>query len=313
MPAFSRGGFTTPLMTLRLPSSLRAALFGTTGPSSRAAFFTPTTSTPSFRHTFRLTSTTPPPLRRYATFTNNDPVLRQCLQTRRPVLLYHAPPSKYYHFKVYGAALLSISIGAYSLHFSNDLKDADLPFFVRPTYLVVGAAFIAIGCYICTAPTNRMRAMEVVPGLQAGALQLRFFVRAVPWGRERVVRCSLGGATLTEKTEPLVRELVAAESFMKQDVWEDLRGLGGGRRVWTGLERWVYQKWMEFFLRFKFAVLRFGIAGVRVGGGREEWKVDCSGFLLEGGKGMLIFAHFLVGFGRLTRCLTAIDRLIEEE
>jgi hypothetical protein len=62
---------------------------------------------------------------------------------------------------------------------------------------------------------------------------------------------------------------------------EDLNILA---RVWEGSARWVHQKWTNFFLKFKFAVLRFGIAKVQVAEGR--WKIDCSGYLLENGKGM---------------------------
>ncbi|CAA9965711.1 hypothetical protein PTMSG1_09070 [Pyrenophora teres f. maculata] len=289
MPAFSRGGFNNP-MTFRLPSSLRAALFG-----ARDTIFTPTpTTTRTFTSTF---------LRRYAlakpsvqtarsTFLSNDPVLRQVTQTRQPVLLYRAPRNKWYYAKVYGTGALWIGVGAFSIKFNDDIKDTGLPFFVRPTYVVVGAAFIAIGCYICTAPTNRMRLLEVVPGLQGGgAMQLRMTVKAAPWSTERVIYSNIGGATISEKTEPMVKELLEAERFRRQKVWQDLEGYGVLGKVWEGSARWVHQKWTNFFLRFKFAVLRFGIAKVKVQG--DEWKIDCSGWLLEDGK--------------------AIDRLIAED
>jgi hypothetical protein len=54
----------------------------------------------------------------------------------------------------------------------------------------------------------------------------------------------------------------------------------------------VHQKWTNFFLRFKFAVLRFGIAKVKVQG--EEWKIDCSGWLLENGKGKHVDPTFVI-------------------
>jgi hypothetical protein len=286
MPAFSRGFFDGFLRqnTLRLPSSLRAALFGT-----REQFFQPN----ALRNSRSFTSSI---LRRYQyqyksspnpkpnVFVNNDPVLRQVVQTRQPVLIYQAPNSRWYYAKVYGAAALWIGVGAYSIKFNEDIKERNLAFFVRPTYVVVGLSFIAIGCYICTAPTNRMRALEVMPGLYGGPMQLRMTVRAAPWTKERVIYSNLGGATISEKTEPMVQELLEAERARRQKVFEDLEGLSILGRVWEGSARWVHQKWTNFFLRFKFAVLRFGIAKVEVQG--EKWKIDCSGWLLENGKGM---------------------------
>jgi hypothetical protein len=178
-----------------------------------------------------------------------------------------------------------MGVGAYSIKFNDDIKERDVPFFVRPTYVVVGAAFVAIGCYICTAPTNRMRALEVLPSLQGGSMQLRMTVRSAPWLKERIIYSNIGGATISEKTEPMVSELREAERFRRQRLWDDLGHLSMPARVWEGSARWVHQKWTNFFLRFKFAVLRFGIAKVKVQG--DEWKIDCSGWLLEDGKGEL--------------------------
>lgn len=215
---------------------------------------------------------------------SNDPVLRQVVQTRQPVTIYQAPRNKWYYAKVYGVAALWIGVGAYSVKFNDDIKDRDLAFFVRPTYVVVGLSFIAIGCYVCTAPTNRMRALEILPSLQGGPIQLRMIVRAAPWTKERVIYSNIGGATISEKTEPMVQELLEAERARRQKVFSDLDHLSIMGRVWEGSARWVHQKWTSFFLRFKFAVLRFGIAKVEVQG--EKWKIDCSGWLLENGKGM---------------------------
>lgn len=285
MPAFSRGldGFLHQ-HSLRLPSSLRATIFGT-----RELFFQQNT----IRNARSFTSST---LRRYqypskntisqkpSTFVSNDPVLRQVVQTRQPVTIYQAPRNKWYYAKVYGVAALWIGVGAYSVKFNDDIKDRDLAFFVRPTYVVVGLSFIAIGCYVCTAPTNRMRALEILPSLQGGPIQLRMIVRAAPWTKERVIYSNIGGATISEKTEPMVQELLEAERARRQKVFSDLDHLSIMGRVWEGSARWVHQKWTSFFLRFKFAVLRFGIAKVEVQG--EKWKIDCSGWLLENGKGM---------------------------
>lgn len=288
MAAFSRG-FDAFLRqhTLRLPSSLRAALFGT-----RASFCQPTSAQRNAR------SFTSSVLRRYqnsyrsnltspkSSFVSNDPVLRQVAQTRQPVLIYQAPRNRWYYAKVYGTGALWIGVGAYSMKFNDDIKDMGMPFFVRPTYVVVGAAFIVIGCYICTAPTNRMRMLEVMPSMQGGPMQLRMTVRAAPWSKERVIYSQLGSATISEKTEPMVQELLEAERFRKQRVWDDLGHMNIAARAWEGSARWVHQKWTNFFLRFKFAVLRFGIAKVKVQG--EDWKIDCSGWLMENGKGMLL-------------------------
>lgn len=222
---------------------------------------------------------------------NNDPVLRQVVQTRQAVTIYHAPKNGSYLLKVYGTAALWIGAGAYSVKFNDDIKERDLAFFVRPTYIVVGLGCIAIGCYICTAPTNRMRALEVLPSLRGGPLQLRMTVRAAPWTKERVIYTNLGEPTISEKTEPMVRELMEAERARRQNVFDDLEHLNILNRVWEGSARWVHQKWTNFFLNFKFAVLRFGIAKVEVEG--EKWKIDCSGYLLENGR--------------------AVDRIIPEE
>ncbi|KAI4629844.1 uncharacterized protein J4E87_003031 [Alternaria ethzedia] len=295
MPAFSRG-FDAFLRqhTLRLPSSLRAALFGT-----RELFFTPTT----IRTIWQNRSFTSSVFRRYqypktnvvapkpSSFVSSDPVLRQVVQTRQPVLLYQAPKNKWYYLKVYGTGALWIGVGAFSIKFNDDIKDNGLSFFVRPTYVVVGVGFIIIGCYICTAPSNRMRALEILPSLQGGPMQLRLVVKPVPWLKERVIYTDLGKATISEKTEPMVAELLEAERFKRQKLWDDLGHMNIAARVWEGSARWVHQKWTNFFLKFKFAVLRFGIAKVKVRG--DEWKIDCSGYLLENGK--------------------AVDRIIPEE
>lgn len=283
MAAFSRGldGFLRH-QTFRLPSSLRAALFG-----SRRQFPQQTT----IQNARSFTSSV---LRRYQYPTrsripippkpslSNDPVLRQVAQTRQPVTIYEAPNDKWYYMKVYGIAALWIGVGAFSIKFSSDIEGRGLSFFVRPTYIVVGLAFVVIGCYISTAPASRMRALQVVPSLQGGPMQLRMTVRSVPWAKERTIYANLGGATISEKTEPMVQELMEAERARRQRVWVDMEHLSLPGRIWEGSARWVHQKWTSFFLRFKFAVLRFGIAQVEVQG--EKWKIDCSGWLLENGK-----------------------------
>ncbi|KAF3004237.1 hypothetical protein E8E13_007419 [Curvularia kusanoi] len=257
----------------RLPSSLRAALFG-----NREQYFQPS----AVSRSRNFSSST---LRRYqypkatvnkpSTFISSDPVLRQVVQTRQPVVLYEAPKNKWYYWKVYGLAALWIGTGAYAIKFQEDVKEIpDLPFFVRPT-----------------APTNRMRSLELVPSMMGGPMQLRMAVRSAPWAKERIIYSNLGSATISEKCQPMVLELQEAERAKRQSVWQDLGDRNIVSKAWEGSARWVHQKWTNFFLRFKFAVLRFGIAKVEVQG--EKWKIDCSGYLLENGK--------------------AVDRILPEE
>jgi hypothetical protein len=279
--------------SFRLPSSLRAALFGT-----REQFFQPNairnsrsfTSSILRKYQYQYKSQLAQKVPKPSAFVSSDPVLRQVIQSRQPVLLYEAPKSKWYYLKVYGTAGLWLGTGVYSIKFQDDIKNMDdLAFFIRPTYIVIGFAFIAIGCYICTAPTNRMRALEIIPSIQGGPMQLRMRVRSAPWTKERVIFANLGGPTISEKTFPMVEELVEADRARRQSVFdsEGLEHMSVIGRSWEYSARWIHQKWTNFFLSFKFAVLRFGIAKVEVQG--EKWKIDCSGWLLEDGKGMLHF------------------------
>ncbi|KAL5117648.1 hypothetical protein ACEQ8H_004396 [Pleosporales sp. CAS-2024a] len=283
MPPVPRGfaGFMRK-QAFQLPSSLRAALF-----RSREQLFLPNT----IRNARNFTSSL---LCRYeykyknqiaqktSAFVSNDPVLRQVAQTRRPVTLYQAPKTGWYYLKVYGTAGLWLGTGVYAMKFQDDIQGRDVGFFVRPTYTFVGFAFIIIGCYICTAPTNRMRALEVLPSVHGRPMQLRMTVRAAPWTKERVILSNLGDLTISEKTSPMVEELMEAERARKQSVFQGLEDWSILARTWEYSARWVHQKWTNFFLSFKFAVLRFGIAKIVVQG--EKWKVDCSGWLLEDGK-----------------------------
>ncbi|KAF1933917.1 uncharacterized protein M421DRAFT_414969 [Didymella exigua CBS 183.55] len=276
--------------SFRLPSSLRAGLFG-----PREQFFQPNAVHQSRNFSssiLRRYQYPKSPLNKPSTFVSSDPVLRQVVQTRQPVVLYEAPKSKWYYWKVYGLAAIWIGTGAYSIKFQEDVKDIpDLAFFVRPTYVVVGLSFIAIGCYICSAPTNRVRSLEVVPSMMGGPMQLRMAVKQAPWSKERIIYSNLGGATISEKCQPMAVELQEAERARRQSVWQDMDNMNILSKAWEGSARWVHQKWTSFFLKFKYAVLRFGIAKVEVQG--EKWKIDCSGYLLENGK--------------------AVDRIIPEE
>lgn len=283
MPPVSRGfaGFLHQ-HAFRLPSSLRAALF-----TSRQQFFRPN----AVRRPQSLASSV---LRRYQSQYRSrvsalatDPVLRQVVRTHEPVLLYHASKNNaLYYLKVYGTAVLWIGTGCYSLKFAQDVRQQGLPFFVVPTYIFVGVAFIIIGCYTCTAPSNRMRMLQVVPSLQGGPMQFRMTVRPAPWLGERVIYSDLSATTISEKTWPMVEELLEADRARRQNVFdpEGLEHMPLPARIFEYSARWIHQKWTNFFLAFKYNVLRFGIAAVNVEG--QKWKVDCSGWLLEDGKGM---------------------------
>src|SRR5690242_10655168 len=123
--------------SFRLPSSLRAALFG-----PREQFFQPNACHKSRNFSssiLRRYQYPKSPINKPSAFVSSDPVLRQVVQTRQPVVLYEAPKSKWYYWKVYGLAAIWIGTGAYSIKFQEDVKDIpDLAFFVRPTYVVVG-------------------------------------------------------------------------------------------------------------------------------------------------------------------------------
>lgn len=114
---------------------------------------------------------------------------------------------------------------------------------------------------------------------------MRMAVKQAPWSKERIIYTNLGGATISERCQPMVVELAEAERARRQSVWQDMENMNILTKAWEGSARWVHQKWTSFFLRFKFAVLRFGIAKVEVQG--EKWKIDCSGYLLENGRGTL--------------------------
>jgi hypothetical protein len=120
------------------------------------------------------------------------------------------------------------------------------------------------------------------------AVQLRITARAIPFAKDRVILADLGEASIDQKVMPVTMELREATRARNADITEDLHGMFIVRRGWEISARWIEQKWTSFFLRFKFAVLRFGIVKLKVHG--DKWKIDCEGYLLENGKGMLTHA-----------------------
>lgn len=90
-------------------------------------------------------------------------------------------------------------------------------------------------------------------------------------------------ATLSEKTAPVIVEILEANRARHQRISEGLENYSIIPRIWELAARWIEQKWTSFFLRFKFAVLQFPIVHIEVDG--IKWKLDCTGYLREQGQG----------------------------
>ncbi|KAF2192745.1 hypothetical protein K469DRAFT_717336 [Zopfia rhizophila CBS 207.26] len=297
MSAFSRG-FTGFLHqnSLRLPYSIRVAIFSARTqplrPQCGARFFSPASFRPYARLSGLPQSSRNSVAPSYGSFISMDPVLRMVEATKAPVLLYKAPQRRLYMAGVYALACGLVAGGLFTLRWRYELPK-DLPFFVGPTYVLVGFIMLAIGAYIFTAPVHRCVSLEVIPSAFGGPVQLRITTRFVPIpyiSKDKVIIANIGEATLSEKTLPVVRELLEADRARKADISEGLKGVFIIRRWWEMLARLTEQKWTSFFNRFKFAVLRFGIVFIDVQGGK--YKIDCTGYMRENGK--------------------AIDRLISE-
>ncbi|PSN70235.1 hypothetical protein BS50DRAFT_632148 [Corynespora cassiicola Philippines] len=270
--------------SLRLPSSIRAVLF-----SARPQYA-------QSRGTIRHIASTASRGYRYPSssgarsFISTDPILSAVSRTRQPILLYKAPEDRRWLYKTYALASGCVGLGLWTLKFGNELP-IDMPFFVTPTYNVVGLILLAIGFVAVRRPTNRIQSLEVVPTTIGGPLQLRIRAKPAPFLKEKVILAHIGEVTLSEKSMPMVTELKDLEEFRKQKVSEDL---GDGFilvRGWELSARYIYKKWTMFFNRFKHVVLSFGI--VRLNHADHKWKIDCTGYLLEDGK--------------------ALDRIISEE
>jgi hypothetical protein len=212
-----------------------------------------------------------------------DPVMRAVLTTKQPLLLYKAPDRRAYMFGVYVFACSLVAGGLLTLKFRYTLPK-DLPFFVGPTYVLVGFIMLGIGAYIFSAPVARCSSIELIPSTIGGAgVQLRIKARMLPFIPDKTIIARLGEVTVNEKTHPVTKELIEADRARKQDITEGLRGMFILRRYWEIAARFLDQKWTSFFLRFKFSVLRFGIVPLNVHG--DKWKIDCSGYLREDGQG----------------------------
>lgn len=200
------------------------------------------------------------------------------------MLLYKSPPRQLRNIVTYGFACGLVGGGLWTLNWRYDLPK-DLPWFVGPTYVLVAFIMLAMAGYVFSAPVARCSSVEILPNLR-GPVQLRIVARVTPfpYPPERIITVNLADVTLSEKTNQIVRELQEAERARTQDISEGLEGVFVTRRIWELLARFIEQKWTTFFLAFKFTVLRFGIVKLNVGD--DKWKVDCSGFLLEDGKGI---------------------------
>jgi hypothetical protein len=300
MAALSRGvtSFLHP-HAFRLPSALRATLLNTRLQVTWA--HPPTRQLPASI------------LRRYASSTHsyvlNDPVLRSVAQTKEPVLLYKEPPRRKYLTRVYTWATVATGIGLYNFYWVSALPEG-LAFFVAPAYIVIGIAFSAIGIHIYQRPVRRLATLEVVPGYRGGRLQLRFTGRKEPWSKDQVFETDIFNATISEKTGPMLTEIVEAERARRQSITQGLEHMSILLKVWEIMARWVEQKWTSFFLRFKFAVLQFGIIHIEVDGVR--WKIDCEGYLREQGAGMSTTIGSAPNDKQLT-FTTAVDRILPVE
>jgi hypothetical protein len=281
MAAFSRGFYRTLHQhSLRLPSSLRAAVFTARPQSSLSQapnrnFVSSTLRCYQGPARYPIKSTP-------TSIANSDPILRTVIQTRAPVLLYKEPSQRRYLWRIYSWATITTGIGLYNFYWVKHLPQ-EQPWFVPPTYIVIGVAFVAIGIHIFQRPVRRITMLEIIPGTMGGRLQLHMKVRKTPFAKESVVVADTWEATISEKTHPLVRELVEAERARKQSITEGLGHMFIVAQGWEIAARWLEQKWTSFFLKFKFAVLQFGIAEIEVDG--VKWKIDCEGWLREEGKG----------------------------
>lgn len=116
-----------------------------------------------------------------------------------------------------------------------------------------------------------------------GRLQLRVTGRKHPFSKLSVVTADIWDATISEKTNPMVSEMAEAKRAREQNISEGLENLSIIPRLWELAARWLEQKFTTFFLMNKFAMLQFGIANIEIDG--IKWKLDCTGYLREDGKG----------------------------
>ncbi|KAF2751918.1 hypothetical protein M011DRAFT_491409 [Sporormia fimetaria CBS 119925] len=284
--SFSRG-FSSFLHqnAFRLPSSLRVA-FCSARSHPTPARLSQVLRTPLFRQYARPSHVvlrgTPARTGSSQEYFLRDSVMRAVVNTKHPAVLYRAPDRRLYMLGVYGLAFSLVAGGLWTLRFRYQLPEG-LPFFVGPTYVVVAFLMLGIAGYIFSAPVARCTSIELIPStISRTPVQLRIKVRSLPFLNDQVIIADLNQVSVAEKLNPVTLELLEADRARHQSLSEGLENYGLINYGWEVSARWIEQKWTSFFLRFKFAVLRFGIVKLKVND--EKWKVDCSGFLLEDGQ-----------------------------
>jgi hypothetical protein len=286
MAAFSRGIRTALLQhSFRLPSTIRTAAF-TPRPQYAPSHISNRFFSSSIPRQARLPLRTTSPTPSIPSYMTRDPVLRQVMSSREPVLLYKEPNPWKNYGRTYFWAIMATGVGMYSFYFARVHVPKDSPFFVLPTYLFVGAAFIIIGVHIFQRPVRRISTLEVLPAKMGGQMRFRLRGRKYPFLAETEMTTEFWEPVISEKTNPMKRELIEAERARKQSLSEGLGSFGYFRMVVEFLARALDQKTTSFFNRFKYFVLQFGQATIQVRG--MKWKVDCRGYLLEDGQGMFL-------------------------
>lgn len=211
-----------------------------------------------------------------------DPIVLNVMRTRQPALLYKEPPMRPYLLRVYAFATLATGVGAFNFWWASHLPK-EQPIWVPPIYLFIGAAFVVIGVHIFQRPVRRISLLEVLPASMGGRLQLRITARKSPFAKESVLVTEIWEPMLSERTFPMVEEMQEAQRARTQALSEGLENYNIISKSWELAARFIDQKWTSFFLKFKYFVLQFGIAHINLDG--VKWKVDCTGYLREEGKG----------------------------
>ncbi|ORY19718.1 hypothetical protein BCR34DRAFT_670211 [Clohesyomyces aquaticus] len=286
MASFSRS-FTNIFrgQSLHLPSSVRVAIFTARSQPLNACLRARFTSQSFFRQQAR-PSGYPSILRRTSpAFASSDPVLQAVEASKAPIVLYKAADRHAYLLGVYAFACFTLGCSLLTLKWRYELPK-DLPGFVGPTYVVIAFVWIGISAYIFTAPASRCASIEVIPNRLIGrAPQMRIRSRTAPIIMPEWVQIvDIGEPMLDRKVYPVVRELLEANRARTQSLTDDLVDVHPINRFWIVVARFFNQKWTSFFLRFKFAIFRFGYVKIDVQDRR--WKIDCTGYLLEDGRAL---------------------------
>jgi hypothetical protein len=288
MAAFHRGFLRTLHQhSFHLPSSIRTAVFTARPQPSQSQSYIRNFASSAFRRH--------PAPARYQPKANpvatgpTDPILRSVVQTRKPVLLYKEPSRRRYLWRVYAWAAVVTGTGLFNFYWArHTLELPGLAFYIPPIYIIIGVIFVGSGIHLFQRPVRRISTLELIPGTTVGRLQLRLIVRQTPWSKKSVVIADTWEPTISDRTNSMILEMREADRARKQSITDGLGHMFIVARGWEIAARWLHQKWTSFFLKFKFAILQFGIAEIDIDG--VKWKVDCEGWLLEDGKGKSRYA-----------------------